>query len=214
MLRRRVAGEPLETILGWAEFCGLRVAVAPGVFVPRTRTGLLVERAVAASPGVLLDVCCGTGAVALAVRTRLPKAEVFCADIDPVAVKCAGQNVGADRTFESDLFDGLPDGLRGTIDVITMSPPYVPTARIATMPAEAREYEPRQALDGGVDGLTIARRTLIEAHDWISARGLLLFETSRGQAGAAVKAAADAGWSASVATDDELEATAIECRLG
>lgn len=213
LLRRRVAGEPLETILGWAEFCGLRVVMTPGVFVPRARTELLVRRAIAAQPRVALDLCCGSGAVAAVLHRELPDVDVHSADIDPVAVECARRNVDPDRVYCADLFHGIPADLRGRVDVITMSPPYVPTARIATMPVEAREHEPLRALDGGVDGLEIARQALADAAGWLAPNGLFLFETSRGQSEAAVEAAAAAGWSATVFIDDELEATTIECRL-
>ncbi|MCE5290703.1 MAG: putative protein N(5)-glutamine methyltransferase [Nocardiaceae bacterium] len=213
VLRRRVAGEPLETILGWVEFCGLRVVVAPGVFVPRAKTEFLVRRAIAAKPGIALDLCCGSGAIAAVLQHDLPNAEVHCADIDPVAVECARRNIVPYRVYLADLFDGIPGELRGRIDVITMSPPYVPTARIATMPVEAREHEPRRALDGGVDGLEIARRALVTAVGWLAPQGRFFIETSRGQSEAAVEAAVAAGWSATVFADDELEATTIECRL-
>jgi release factor glutamine methyltransferase len=213
LLRRRVAGEPLETILGWAEFCGLRVVVLPGVFVPRARTGLIVRRASASQPSVVLDLCCGSGAVAAVLQRDLPNAEVHCADIDPVAVECARRNVNPARVHEADLFDGIPAALKGRVDVITMSPPYVPTEHLATMPIEAREHEPRRALDGGVDGLEIARHALAEAGPWLAPHGRFLFETSRGQSRAAAAAAAAAGWVATVCTDDELEGTTVECRL-
>src|SRR3954467_12713330 len=89
---RRVAGEPLEQVLGWAEFCGLRVAVAPGVFVPRRRTELLVERAVqvlgARMRPVVVDLCCGTGAIGVAIAQQL-EVELHASDVDPDAVACA-----------------------------------------------------------------------------------------------------------------------------
>jgi release factor glutamine methyltransferase len=93
LVDRRAAGEPLEYVLGWASFCGLRIAVEPGVFVPRRRTEYLVDQAVALRPRVLLDLCCGTGAIAAAVRARLPDVEVHAVDIDPAAVRCARRNL-------------------------------------------------------------------------------------------------------------------------
>lgn len=155
LVERRAAGEPLEQILGWAEFCGLRVAVEPGVFVPRRRTALLVREAAAlAGPGaVVVDLCCGSGAVGAALLAR-HQVELYAADIDPTAVRW---NIGArGRVLEGDLDGPLPPTLRGRVDVLVANAPYVPTRAIATMPAEARDHEPRTALDGGPDGLDIA----------------------------------------------------------
>ena len=106
-VHRRTTGEPLEIIVGWAEFCGLRLAVAPGVFVPRPRSAFLVEHAVAlARPGdVLLDLCCGVGAIAAAVAARVPGTEVHAAELDPVAAGCAARNLPDGHVVTGDLFD-------------------------------------------------------------------------------------------------------------
>ncbi|HEY0948978.1 putative protein N(5)-glutamine methyltransferase, partial [Nocardioides sp.] len=157
MVARRVAGEPLEQVVGFAEFLGLRVAVASGVFVPRLRTTLLAQRAAQVlRPGdVAVDLCCGTGAVGMALLAAVPGAEVHAADIDPAAVACARRNLPVDRVHEGDLYDALPGSLRGRVDVVAANAPYVPTAAIATMPPEARDHEHRVALDGGPDGLDL-----------------------------------------------------------
>ena len=107
---RRAAGEPLEPLLGWVEFCGLRLAVAPGVFVPRQRTALLVDEVVAlVRPGsVVVDLGCGVGAIAAAVLARVPGVEVYAVDVDPAAVACARRNLPPERVFEGDLYAGLP----------------------------------------------------------------------------------------------------------
>jgi len=185
MLDRRVSGLPLEHVLGWAEFCGLRIAVDPGVFVPRRRTEFLVEQAVELAPvrACVVDVCCGSGALGVALLAGLSGAELHAADIDPVACRCARRNVGpvGGHVYEGDLFDPLPDSLRGRVDIVVANVPYVPSDAISRMPPEARLHEPRAALDGGPDGLTVLRRVSAEAARWLAPGGHLLVETSERQ---------------------------------
>jgi release factor glutamine methyltransferase len=209
LVSRRVAGEPLEHLLGWVEFCGLRVAVAPGVFVPRRRTELLVELAVSAHPRLVVDLCCGSGAVGAAVAAALPEAEVWATDLDPAAVACARHNLPSDRVVGGDLYDALPHDLRGRVDVLTVNAPYVPTQALPTMPTEARDHEPAAALDGGRDGVEIHRRVAAGARGWLASRGTLLVETSRDLAPATLAAAVAAGLSAGVVTDEDRDATAV-----
>jgi len=215
LLARREAGEPLEVIVGWAEFRGRRVAVAPGVFVPRRRTELLVSAAVElARPGsVVVELCCGVAAVASAIAAEVPGIEVYAADVDPAEVAVARRNLppvaGADRVFRGDLFDALPAGLRGRVDVLVANAPYVPTAEIANMPPEAREHEPLVALDGGADGLDVQRRIIASALDWLAPGGWLLIETSVLQAPATAEAMRMGGLEARILRDDELDATAV-----
>src|SRR6476661_8936217 len=213
MVGRRVAGVPLEHVLGWAEFRGVRIAVGAGVFVPRRRTELLVEEAVAlARPGaVVVDLCCGSGALGVAVALSVERAELHAADVDPAAVACAAGNVAAvgGRTYVGDLFTPLPAGLRGRVDLLLANVPYVPTGAIALMPPEARLHEARVALGGGADGLDVARRVLAEAPFWLAPGGSLLFETSEDQAPSAVDAVTAAGLDARVVTDDERGATVV-----
>jgi release factor glutamine methyltransferase len=221
MTIRRVAGEPLEYVLGWVDFRGLRLVVAPGVFVPRTRTGHLVERAVAVagSSPVVVDLCCGNGAVAAAVAAELGPdrvpAELWASDVDPAAVACARTNLAAygGRVVEGDLLDPLPDSLRGRVDVLVANTPYVPTDAIALMPPEAREHEARVALDGGPDGLALLRRTAAAAPAWLAPGGHLLVEIAEGQVPAAVAAYESAGLEASVSTSEEYAATVALGRL-
>ncbi|NGN65402.1 putative protein N(5)-glutamine methyltransferase [Streptomyces sp. A7024] len=216
MAARRAAGLPLEQVLGWAEFCGRRVAVDAGVFVPRRRTEFLVERAVAAAPAgraaVVVDLCCGTGAVGAAVVRALRDAELHAADVEPAAVRCAARNVAAvgGRTYEGDLFTALPAGLRGRVDVLVANVPYVPSDEIALLPGEARDHEPRVALDGGADGLGVLRRVAAEARAWLAPGGTVLSETSEAQRAAAVAAFAEGGLDARSAWSEELGATVVE----
>ncbi|MFC5749746.1 putative protein N(5)-glutamine methyltransferase [Actinomadura rugatobispora] len=217
LVERRAAGLPLEHVVGWAEFGGLRVAVDPGVFVPRRRTEFLVERAVALAraaarpPAVVVDLCCGSGAVGAALAAALGPVELHAADIEPAAVRCARRNLAGagGRVHEGDLYDPLPAVLRGRVGVLAANVPYVPSGEVGLMPAEARLHEPRVALDGGADGLEVARRVIGGAPDWLAPCGHLLFETSERQAPAAVEAVEAAGLVARVDASEELYATVV-----
>ena len=210
LVERRAAGEPLEHLLGWAEFCGLRVAVGPGVFVPRRRTELLVREAaaLARSGAVAVDLCCGSGALGLAVARHRPGVTLHAADVDPVAVACARDNLG-ERVHEGDLFDALPPGLRGRVDVLLANVPYVATRHIPLLPAEARDHEPRTALDGGDDGLAVFRRVVAAAPAWLAPGGMLLSEITEAQVPAAIAAVRASGLRAQVVHDDDLEARVV-----
>lgn len=213
LVRRRVAGLPLEVLLGWAQFCGLRVAVCPGVFVPRQRTAFLVERAVALgrAGAVVLDLCCGTGAVGLAIAAALGQVELHACDLDPAAVRCARRNlapVGA-RVYAGDLYQPLPVSLRGRVDLLVVNAPYVPTADLALMPPEAREHEPRLALDGGPDGIDVQRQVAVGALDWLAPGASLLIETGERQASRTAAALSAAGLNTQVLTSEELSCTVV-----
>ena len=210
LVARRVAGEPLEQVLGWAEFCGRRFVVEPGVFVPRRRTGLLVRQATAQATcgSVVLDLCCGVGAVGAAVAAAVAGVELHAADVDPAAVRCARRNVPG-HVYEGDLYDALPGSLRGRVDVLVANAPYVPTEAIALMPPEAREHEARAALDGGADGLDVQRRVIAGAPGWLAPGGALLVETSDRQAAATLAAFTAAGLAAHVVADDDLGGTVV-----
>ena len=216
MVTRRASGEPLEQVVGWAEFCGIRVLVDPGVFVPRRRSEFLVSVAVglAAARGaapVIVDLCCGTGALGLAVAAGAGFSELHAAELDPVAVACARRNVEpfGGRVYQGDLFEPLPAALRERVDVLICNAPYVPTAEIAYLPSEAREHEAPMALDGGADGLVTARRAADGAGEWLAPDGELLVETSERQAPAMTAAMIAAGLRAWVYKDDDTGATVV-----
>jgi release factor glutamine methyltransferase len=217
MVDRRAAGQPLEHVIGWAEFCGLRIAVDPGVFVPRRRTEFLVEQAVAlvrpaaGTPPVVVDLCCGSGAVGAAIAAALGRAELHAADIDPAAVACAFRNLaaGGGRVYEGDLYQPLPATLRGRVDVLAANVPYVPTEEVGLLPPEARTHEPLLALDGGTDGLDVLRRVAAAAPRWLAPGGHLLTEISERQAQRAAAAVAASGLTPRVAGSDERNATVI-----
>ncbi|MFI2206359.1 putative protein N(5)-glutamine methyltransferase [Streptomyces sp. NPDC020192] len=213
MVDRRVAGFPLEQVLGWAEFHGLRIHVEPGVFVPRRRTEFLVEQALAQAPdaSVVVDLCCGSGALGAALADALDGAEVHAADIDPAAVRCARRNLApfGGRAHEGDLYGALPPALRGRVGVLLANVPYVPTAEVPLLPAEARDHEPLVALDGGTDGLDVLRRVAAGAPEWLAPGGRVLTETSERQASDAVQAFTDAGLTARLAVSEELYAHVV-----
>jgi release factor glutamine methyltransferase len=212
MVARRVVGEPLEVIVGWADFAGIRVLIEPGVFVPRQRSALLVDRAarVAAAGDVVVDLCCGSGALGAAIAARVAGVRLYAADIEPAAVRCARRNLeGLGSVFEGDLYAALPGSLRGTVDILIVNAPYVPTDAIGMMPPEARDYEPLVALDGGDDGLDIHRRVAAGASGWLASSGVLLIEASEEQAPVSAALFEAQGLSASIVTDDELGASAV-----
>lgn len=209
LVARRVAGEPLELVIGYAELCGLRVAVAPGVFVPRQRSAALVRAAADGLHGgdVVVDLCCGTGALGAVLARDVPGVEVWAADVDPAAVACARRNLPPERVVEGDLYDALPAELRGRIAALVVNAPYVPTDEIARMPPEARDHEHRVALDGGTDGLDVQRRVIEAAPAWLAPGGRLLVETSVVQAEGTADLMTAAGLSAHVVHDEGIEGT-------
>jgi release factor glutamine methyltransferase len=221
LVNRRVSGVPLEYLLGWVKFCGRRIAVDPGVFVPRKRTEFLVREAVmltkpaesvdplARPPVVVVDLCCGSGAVGAALVAALDRVELFAVDIDPAAVRCARLNIVSGQVYEGDLYEPLPGRLRGRVDLLVANAPYVPTEAVALLPPEARIHEPRVALDGGADGLSVLRRIAAGAPSWLAAGGSLLVETSEGQAREIVAFVSRSGLISRVASCDELSATVV-----
>ncbi|GII98597.1 release factor glutamine methyltransferase [Sediminihabitans luteus] len=225
MVGRRVAGFPLEPILGWAELCGVRVAVDPGVFVPRARTALLVEEAARLAPRspVVVDLCCGSGALGVALAhllgtaptsSRRPDLTLWASDVEPAAVACARRNVEplGGHVVEGDLDASLPDHLARRVDLLLANVPYVPTDAIALMPPEARDHEPAVTLDGGADGLDVLRRVAAAAPRWLAPGGHVLVEASTGQVPDAVAAFEHHGLTTRVVTDDERGATVLVAR--
>ncbi|WP_438822020.1 putative protein N(5)-glutamine methyltransferase [Actinocrinis puniceicyclus] len=218
-VRLRVGGLPLEHVLGWAEFCGVRVAVGPGVFVPRRRTEPLAREAARLAGGcpvgsvpVVVDLCCGTGAIAAALAAAVDRPlELYAADIDPVAVDCARRNLASvgGRVYQGDLFTALPESLRGTVNILIANVPYVPTEAIALLPAEAREYEPRVALDGGGDGLDVMRLVAAGAPRWLAPGGHLLVEVGESQAELAQQLMADHGLTSRLVEDEDGDVAAL-----
>ncbi|GAA2463425.1 putative protein N(5)-glutamine methyltransferase [Agromyces soli] len=217
---RREAGEPLEQLLGWAEFDGLRLQLEPGVFVPRARTLLVAREAVrlarrSAAPATMLDLCCGVGAIGALLQRELPEVVLVAVDLDEAAVTAARRNLepGGAVVRRGDLFDAVPVEFRGGFDVIAVNAPYVPTAEIAHMPPEAREHEHRLALDGGDDGLALHRRIAAEAGRWLRPGGTVVIECAERQSETSAALFAGAGFSSDVLADETIDATAVRARL-
>ncbi|MEV0683089.1 putative protein N(5)-glutamine methyltransferase [Nocardia sp. NPDC050378] len=218
LVAQRVSGTPLEYLLGWVEFRGMRVGVRAGVFVPRQRTGFLVEQAVSevtADSVRVVDLCCGCGALGITAAAELTgrgcAVQLVAADIDPVAVACARENLASLHApvYEGDLFDALPAELCGHIDVLLANTPYVPSARVADLPPEAREHEPLVALDGGADGLAVFRRVAEGAAHWLTPGGSLYVETGTEQVDTAHAVLREHGLAPRVETSEEYYATVV-----
>lgn len=214
----RVAGTPLEHVLGWAEFAGLRIGVDEGVFVPRQRSVLLVQLAVAALARgfeprpVVVDLCCGTGAIGAAIaHSATSHVELHATDLDPAAVSCARRNLEpfGGVAYGGDLDAPLPRTLTGRVAVLAANAPYVPSDAVRLMPREAREHEAPMALDGGPDGLDLLRRVIAIAPGWLAPDGVVVVESDESQVAAMVDAVRAAGLRPQVVADEELGATAV-----
>lgn len=221
LVRRRVAGEPLEHLLGWVAFDGGRVGVDPGVFIPRQRTTYLVEVAHTAlarhagdRPVTVLDLCCGSGALGLALARRRPGVVLHASDVDPASVACAARNlieVGG-HVHHGDLDAALPPTLRGHVDVVLANVPYVPTGSVALMPAESRDHEPVVSVDGGADGLDLLRRVAALAPGWLRPGGSVHCEVAPTQVDDALAALAAAGLAGRADHDPERDAIVVSGR--
>ena len=200
MVARRVAGEPLQYVIGWAPFGPLRLAVGPGVFVPRPETESLADRAAthlraAGEPRIAVDLCTGSGPIACFLAAEVPGARVLATELDPGALAWAGVNA---RRYGVELLAGdldapLPAELAGQVDVLCANVPYVPSGAIATLPTDVRDHEPRLSLDGGPDGLDLFRRLAARATHWLAPGGRLHAEIGEDQAGTAADLLAEAG---------------------
>jgi release factor glutamine methyltransferase len=184
LLARRLTGEPLAWITGTTTFCGLETRVDPGVYVPRPHTELLARRAVERLPadGIAIDLCTGSGAVARTLMAARPAARVVASDIDPRAVACARAN--GVEAYAGDLFDPLPAGLTGSVDVVAGVVPYVPSPELRLLQRDTLTFESALAYDGGSDGCDILRRALTGACGCLLPGGALLLELGGDQADA------------------------------
>jgi release factor glutamine methyltransferase len=183
LVARRLAGEPLAWITGEATFCGLTVHVDPGVYVPRPHSEHLALRAAErlAEDGVVVDVCTGSGAVAMVLAARRPGARVVTTDIDPRAVACARRN-GVEALL-GDLFAPLPADLQGIVDIVTGVVPYVPTGELGLLQRDTFTFESAVAYDGGPDGCDVLRPVIAGSAHLLRPGGALLLELGGDQAG-------------------------------
>jgi release factor glutamine methyltransferase len=192
MVGRRVAGEPLQYVIGWAPFGPLRIQVGEGVFVPRPETELVADRAAAhlraaAGPATAVDLCTGSGAIACYLADAVPGARLLATELDSAALVWARRNLagrGAEL-LEGDLDEPLPDELRGQVDVLVANVPYVPSGQIPLLPHDVREHEPLVALDGGDQGLDVFGRVAGRAGRWLAPGGWLVCEIGDDQGEAA-----------------------------
>jgi release factor glutamine methyltransferase len=195
-IERRAAGEPLQYVTGEMPFRHIVLKVRPGVFIPRPETEVLVDEVLAAlAPAgapvgcadaaagpIVVDLCTGSGAVAISVAHERADARVYATEAVAGTAEVAREN--AERcgvtarvtVLTGDLFAPLPAGLRGAVDVVAANPPYVPTAELAGLPSEVGGHEPRVALDGGEDGLDVVRRIVADAREWLAPGGTLVIE--------------------------------------
>jgi release factor glutamine methyltransferase len=173
---RRLEGEPLEWIVGYTTFLGLKVRVDRGVYVPRPQSELLARRAIAVLPisGVAVDLCTGSGALAVALKAARNGARVAGTDTDPAACRCAAEN--GVEVYLGHLSDPLPPDLIGNVDVVTAVAPYVPTDEMIFLPRDVRKYEPQGTLDGGKDGVEVLQQVVTAAARILRPGGTLLLE--------------------------------------
>lgn len=189
LVQRRGQREPLQYIAGSTSFCGIELAVDRRVLIPRPETELLAERAwtflggvqgAGTDASIALDLGTGSGCLAIALALHAPGAQIHAADISGDALALARENAGRHEVsrriqfHEGDFFSAVPPRLR--FDLIVSNPPYIPSARIETLEAEVRQYEPRTALDGGPDGLDFYRRISARAGAFLQPAGRVMVE--------------------------------------
>lgn len=213
MVEKRVSGLPLEYVLGFTGFCGLQIEVEQGVFIPRRRSEFLVKQAkVLTRPNdIVMDLCCGSGAIGAAIAADFSQIFLHSVDIDPVSVRCASRNITkiGGHVYQGDLYDALPESLREQVNIIVANAPYVPTDSVELLPREARLYEPKVALDGGKDGLDLHRMIVDEALHWLVPKGHLLIETSEMQSAATFEIFVRTGLVPKLVRNEELDATVV-----
>jgi release factor glutamine methyltransferase len=214
LVARRLTGEPLAWITGSVCFCGLEIAVDPGVYVPRWQTEALALRAVERLPanGVAVDVCTGAGAIAKTLMARRPQARVLATDLDERAVACARRNgVEAHR---GDLLAPLPRALEGRVDMVVGVVPYVPTGDLRLLHRDALTFESTLSYDGGEDGTALLRRVVADSTRFLRRGGALLLELGGHQADALGDDLGRLGYvDVDVLRDEEADVRGIEATL-
>jgi release factor glutamine methyltransferase len=214
LVARRVDGEPMAWIVGHVLFCGLRIRVDPGVFVPRPHTEAMARRAAASLPpaGTAVDLCTGSGAVAAVSFAAHPGATVIGTDVDPTAIACARSN--GVEAFLGDLDEPIPAAVRGHVDVVTAVVPYVPTEELHLLPRDVLANEPRRAIDGGPRGTAVLPRAAEAAARCLRPGGSVLLEIGGEQAVEMRQVLAGLGFAdPTVHRDEDGFDRAIEARL-
>jgi release factor glutamine methyltransferase len=197
LVKRRGAREPLQHITGTTSFCGCEISVNRNALVPRSETEMLAElgwqflSTINHQPSTALDLCTGSGCIAIAIATKCSTAKIVATDISAEALVLAEQNAAANKIAErieflaSDGFAAIPSAAR--FDLIVSNPPYIASAEIATLDPEVRDFDPRLALDGGADGLDFYRRLANEAAAFLKPDGKIMLEFGDSQADAIKK---------------------------
>jgi release factor glutamine methyltransferase len=215
LVARRLTGEPLAWITGSVSFCGLEVRVDGGVYVPRWQSEPLARRAVERLPanGAAIDLCTGTGAIAMTLMAARPAARVVASDLDQRAVACARAN--GVEVHRGDLFAPLPRALQGRVDVVVGVVPYVPTPDLALLQRDTLAFEAPLSYDGGRDGTEILRRVLTESPRFLRRGGALLLELGGEQADALGADLARLRYvDITVLVDEDDDVRGIEATLG
>jgi release factor glutamine methyltransferase len=212
LLQRRIKREPLQYILGHMEFYGLKIRLGSGVLIPRPETELLAEEAIKIIPNsefripkfTFLDLCTGSGCLALALAREFPEAQVYGTDTSEIAIGYAKENAKLNGIknvsfMKGSLFYPIKKNLKSQIsnlkfDLIISNPPYIRRNDIKSLQPEIKDWEPLEALDGGEDGLDYYRAIIPEARNYLKEGGCLMFELGNNQADAVRKMAVDAGF--------------------
>jgi release factor glutamine methyltransferase len=214
MVARRIEGIPLQYVLGAWAFRGVELFVDERVLIPRPETELTAQLAIDAAaatcgPVCVADLGTGSGAIALALATEVPDAEVWATDASEDALAVARANLAGSggaaariRLLHGDWFGALPDDLRGRLHVVVSNPPYIAESEVAALPAEVAGYEPRGALVSGPTGLEAIERIVAEAPGWLAPEGTLVVELDATRADAAVALARQAGFASAQAEPD------------
>lgn len=203
---RRSQGEPLQYVIGYVDFYGMKIKVGPGVLVPRPETELLVEEALkrvrcqnknseTASPLKILDLCTGSGCIALALAKHLPAADIYATDISEKALSFAVRNSQIHNISNVKfIYGSLFEPVKGMkFDAIVCNPPYIKRADIETLQTEIRDWEPLEALDGGEDGLDFYRKVIISVRCCLNEEGLVILEAGAGESEDIVSLAVKSG---------------------
>ncbi len=215
LVSRRTGGEPVAWLTGAIAFCGLRLFVAPGVYVPRWQTEPLARRAATLLPaaGVAVDLCTGVGAIASVLAAAHPTARVLGTELEANAARCARRN--GVETLEGFLDDPLPRELAHRVDVLTAVVPYVPTDSLRLLPRDVQAFEPRLALDGGAEGTDLLVEVVRRSSRWLTPAGWLLLELGGDQVEPIGRSLREAGFEGpDVMTDEEGDPRAICAQLG
>jgi release factor glutamine methyltransferase len=207
LIERRAAGQPVQYITGRQEFFGLEFEVTPDVLIPRPETELIVEEAIRLTHGsrpVILDLCTGSGCIAVALARELSAARVFASDVSPAALQVARRNAARHGLRVEFLASHLLEAFaqQPFADVITCNPPYVAEAEMPTLQREVREWEPRIALSDAGDGLSFHRRLLAETPSRLRPGGVLLCEMGYTQSEAILAMLNPTDWQAPQLLDD------------